>query len=57
VKKRKENFMILTASTAEMDPRVLAVHNFYKVMILDEIDAKMATSTLKWPRPRHRHQL
>jgi hypothetical protein len=28
-----------------MDPWVLAVHNFYKAMILDEIDAKMAAAT------------
>jgi hypothetical protein len=36
--------MLLTASMAGMDPRVLAAHNFYKEMILDEIDAKMAAA-------------
>jgi K+-transporting ATPase c subunit len=30
VKKRKEDFMLLTTSTSGMDPRVLATHNFYK---------------------------
>jgi hypothetical protein len=29
-----------------MDARVLAMHNFYEDMILDEIAAKMAASTM-----------
>jgi hypothetical protein len=44
VKKCKEDFLLLTASMIGMDPRVPAAHNFYKDMILDEIDAKMATA-------------
>jgi hypothetical protein len=45
LKKRKEDFLLLTASTVIMDPRVLTTHNFYKDMILDEIDAKMAVES------------
>jgi hypothetical protein len=37
----KEDFSLLTASTVGMDPRMLAAHNYYNVMILDEIDAKI----------------
>jgi hypothetical protein len=44
VKKRKEDFMLLTASAAGMDLRVLAAHNFYRDMILNEINAKMAVA-------------
>lgn len=43
-KKRKDDFMLLTASTAGMDPRVMAAHNYYKDMILAEIDAKIAAA-------------
>jgi hypothetical protein len=46
VHKRKEDFLLLTASMADMDPWVLAAHNFYKDMILDEIDTKMAAAAL-----------
>jgi hypothetical protein len=44
VKKRKEHFMLLTASADDMDPWVLPAHNFYKDMILDKIDTKMAAA-------------
>jgi hypothetical protein len=44
VKKCKEDFLLLTASMIGMDPRVLVAHNFYKDMIHDEIDAKMAAT-------------
>jgi hypothetical protein len=44
VKKRKDDFMLLTASTDEMYPWVLAEHNFYKGTILNKITAKMAAS-------------
>jgi hypothetical protein len=42
--KRKEDFALLTASTAGMSPRRLAAHNFYKGMILGDIEAKMAAA-------------
>jgi hypothetical protein len=41
VKKHREYLMLLTASTAGMDPRVLTADNFYKAIIFDEIDAKI----------------
>jgi hypothetical protein len=44
LKKCKEDFSMLTASTVGMDPRTLAAHSYYKVMILDEIDAKIAAA-------------
>jgi hypothetical protein len=43
-KKRKEDMSLLTASTAGMFPRARAAHNFYKGIILDDIEAKMATA-------------
>jgi hypothetical protein len=46
VKNHKEYFMILTASIVGMDPRVLVAYNFYKDMIPDKIDAKMAAVAL-----------
>jgi hypothetical protein len=58
-KKRKEDFSLLTASIVEMFPQTLAAHNFYKDMILDGIQAKMAaTEVRKQPHPRRqrRHQ-
>ncbi|KAM3036595.1 hypothetical protein ACUV84_030328 [Puccinellia chinampoensis] len=41
--------MLLTASTAVMDARVLAAHNYYKDMILGEIDAKIAAASAARP--------
>jgi hypothetical protein len=49
VKKRKEDFMLLNASAAGMDPRVLTAHNFSKAMILDKINAKMAMASTSTP--------
>ena len=43
-KKRKDDFMLLTASTAGMDARVMEARNYYKDMILAEIDAKIAAA-------------
>jgi hypothetical protein len=37
--------MLLTASIAGMDPRVVAARKFYKDMIVDEITAKMAAAS------------
>jgi hypothetical protein len=42
MKKHIEDFMLLTTSTVGMDSWVQVDHNFYKDMILNEIDAKMA---------------
>jgi hypothetical protein len=44
LKKRKYDFSLLTASRVGMDPRTLAAHNYYKVMILDEIDTKITAA-------------
>jgi hypothetical protein len=46
VKKRKEDFMLLTASTTGMDPQVLMAHNLYEDFILDEIDAKIVAAAV-----------
>jgi hypothetical protein len=51
VKKRKEDFILLTAWTAGMDRRVLAAHNLHKSMILDEITAKNVVSVTSTPPP------
>ncbi|KAK1667058.1 hypothetical protein QYE76_055217 [Lolium multiflorum] len=44
LKKRKEDMSLLTASIAGMSLRTRAVHNFYKGMILDDIEAKRAAA-------------
>jgi hypothetical protein len=46
LKKRKEDFSPLIASTAGMSPRTLAAHNFYKGRILSDIEAEMFTILL-----------
>jgi hypothetical protein len=44
LKKRKEDMSLLIALTAGMSPRTRAALNFYKGMILDDIEAKMAVA-------------
>jgi hypothetical protein len=39
LKKHKEDFSLLIASTVGMDPRTLVANNFYKGMFLNEICA------------------
>jgi hypothetical protein len=45
VEKRKEDFMILTADTSQMDDEVKAAHMFYRGMILQEIAFRRAVVT------------
>jgi hypothetical protein len=54
MKKRKEDFMLLTALTVGRDPQVLVAHNFYKDMILNEIDAKWLWRHRRARLRRHR---
>jgi hypothetical protein len=42
--KRYEDMFLLTASTAGMSPWTRVAHNFYKGMIIDDIEAKMAAA-------------
>jgi hypothetical protein len=51
LKKHKENFSMLTASTVGIDPQTLEVQNYYKIMILDEIDAKIAAAEVAAATP------
>jgi hypothetical protein len=44
LKKRKEDFSPLTALTVEMDLWTMVAHNYYKGMILNEIDVKIVAA-------------
>jgi hypothetical protein len=44
LKKRKEWMSLLTVSISRMSPQKRAAHNFYKGIILDNIEAKMVTA-------------